>query len=121
MAGMISLVSAFECPDLTCASISYNGTCFLHEGNNPVIAIKLFSCPDNKICNIDDYNFAWYDTIKQDNKNGTAEMSVVPYKYTTAECVEPESRLQNLLNGRRCKADFECKGRVCEFGFCRGA
>ncbi len=61
--GLLSLVEAFECPDLTCAALSYNGTCFLHDGGNPVMNIKFFRCPDpNDICNIVDGNYAWYDT-----------------------------------------------------------
>lgn len=69
---VVGFVSGFDCPDLTCASVSTNGICFTHEGNNPVVGIKLYSCPGDMICNIDDYNYAWYDTQKQKNKAGVA-------------------------------------------------
>lgn len=117
----IGLASGLDCPDLTCASVSVNGVCFTHEGNNPVVNIKLYSCPNNMICNIDDYNYAWYDTQKQKYKTGVPEQSALPNKYTTAQCITAESRRQNLNNGRKCQADFECKSKYCEYGFCRGA
>lgn len=83
-----------DCPDLTCASISYNGTCFLHDGGNPVMNIKFFACQGkNDICNIDDNNYAWYDTQLQKNHISTSPTdSTVPKKYIQAECVPAVSR-----------------------------
>lgn len=72
-ATFIGVISALDCPDLTCASVSTNGVCFTHEGNNPVVNIKLYACPGNMVCNIDDYNYAWYDTQKQKYKTGVPE------------------------------------------------
>ena len=121
--GLASVVRAFECPDLTCAALSYNGTCFLHDGGNPVMNIKFFRCPDpGDVCNIADGNFAWFDTQLQRNRLGSdPSQSAVTGKYITADCIKSESMRQNLNNGRKCKADYECKGKSCEFGYCRGA
>jgi hypothetical protein len=53
----------------------------------------LFQCGDGQICNLDDYNYAWYDTIKQEFKTGSHPSdSAMPFKYTQAECVSAESR-----------------------------
>jgi hypothetical protein len=86
-------VISLDCPDLTCASKSYNGTCFLHNGNNPTTDIRLFECDTGMICNLDDYNYAWFDTQQQRYKTGTdPALSAMPFKYTQAECVTAVSR-----------------------------
>lgn len=65
-------VRGFECPDLTCAASNSDGTCFSHDGLSPVTKIQLFQCPSGSICNIDDGNYAWYNTELQRVKDGTS-------------------------------------------------
>ncbi len=96
------LAFALECPDLTCASNFFNGTCFIHSGDSPVSSIKLYSCQDNQKCNIEDNNYAWYETELQLYQSGSALLSNLPNKYTTAYCVSIDSLRQNLNNGRKC-------------------
>ena len=54
---------AMQCPDLTCAFNFFNGSCFIHSGDSPVTEIKLYSCLDDEICNIEEGKYAWTDTV----------------------------------------------------------
>jgi hypothetical protein len=85
-----------------------------------VTQIKFYACQPGQICNIDDMNYAWYQTSLQQYWTGTPQQSAIPYKYTSAQCVSGASRAQNLNNGRRCSADYECKSKQCQYTYCRG-
>ena len=58
-------VQGYLCPQLTCAMNSVNGQCFSNQGSNPVTQIKFYACQPGQICNIDDMNYAWYQTSLQ--------------------------------------------------------
>eukprot|EP00347_Sterkiella_histriomuscorum_P002242 403368927 len=117
---LVVSVYAFECPDLTCAFNFFDGTCFIHSGDHPVSKIEFYSCQSHQRCNINDGNYAWYDTQLQKYTSGSSSLSSIPNKYTTAYCVNVDAYRQNLNNGRKCKEDYECKSSYCQFGFCRG-
>ncbi len=59
---IFSFNKALECPDLTCAFNFFDGTCFVHSGDHPATKIEFYSCKENQRCNIDDGNYAWYNT-----------------------------------------------------------
>ncbi|CDW72748.1 ef hand family protein [Stylonychia lemnae] len=84
----LSTITCLECPDLTCAFNFFDGTCFIHSGDSPVSKIEFYSCQSNQRCNINDGNYAWYDTQKQDHSSGLPSLSAMPNKYTTAYCVK---------------------------------
>lgn len=49
----------FKCPVINCDTTLGEFTCFQHSGTVPVTEINTFFCPYDKICNLQDDQFAW--------------------------------------------------------------
>lgn len=90
----------------------------MHSGTNPVEWIKLAACPGGHECD-NSQQWAWYETKTQRRlASNEIELSVTNGKLIKAKCEKREQLRSNLLAGRYCESDYECKSFKCKDNRC---
>lgn len=85
---LLSRISAYQCPDLSCDEPIGGTICFLHPGGSPVEGtIRTFKCPRNQYCGIQEGRYAWVEASKNSlNDSPNRGDSAVYKKILQKEC-----------------------------------
>ena len=96
---------------------------YLHSSDNPVSQIRMFKCPSNEVCQMQDNEYAFITAKKQEfnqtNGNTTANSQIF-YKNTKYFWINANEFGFNLNNGQPWGESTQCLSHNCRSGKCRG-
>lgn len=117
------LSATITCPTISWDEVIGDDLWYLHSSDNPVTEIKLFKCPSNEVCQMEDGEFAFVSSKYQeytDTSGNTTSNSQIYFKDTKYYCRNAGEFDYSLNNGQPCSEHYQCVSHYCLNSKCKG-